>query len=321
MSSISRLARSFFKLLLPAIIVLCLVSLAGAIFLIHTTADAPKSQYLVTPDKYALLSARGAKTTDETWTNKDGTHARGWLLRGAEGSPAIILLHRYGTDRSWVLNLGVKLNESGDYTVLMPDLRGHGVNPLISNTTLGGAETEDTLAAVDYLKTLKTETGTPLVGKSFGIYGVELGALAGISAAAQNTEIKALALDSVPYDTGDIIRSAISRRYPFADFLTSKLALAGARLYFFNGGFNNNHVCDITKEMNNRKMLFLAGNDTPNLQDSTVRIADCFPKQSTIERKTDLMPAGYNITNASLEQSEAYDQRVIEFFTRNLVRD
>lgn len=320
MSATKRLARSFFKLLLPAIIILCPAGLAGAIFLIHTAADTPKAQYLVTPEKYGQLSARGATITDETWTNKDGTSARGWLLRGEEGAPAIILLHRYGADRSWMLNLGVKLNEAGNYTVLMPDLRGHGANPLIKATTFGGAETEDVSAAINYLKNLKTESGAALVGKSFGIYGVQLGALAGISAAAQNPEITTLALDSLPYDSGDVVRSATAARYPFANFLTSKLALGGAYLYFYNGGFSNNHVCDTAKEMNDRKILFLAGNDTPELKDSTLRIADCFPKQANIERKTDLMPAAYNMINASLEQSAAYDSRVIEFFTRNLIK-
>ena len=91
----------------------------------------------MTPEKFAQLSNRGTKATDVTWQNGDGTQARGWLLLGGEGAPAVILLHRYGADRSWVLNLGVKLNEALNYTVLWPDLRGHGENPPVARTTFG----------------------------------------------------------------------------------------------------------------------------------------------------------------------------------------
>jgi hypothetical protein len=52
------------------------------------------------------------KVTDETWTTRDGRRSRGWLLKGAEGAPAVVLLHRYGGDRSWLFNLGVKINET-----------------------------------------------------------------------------------------------------------------------------------------------------------------------------------------------------------------
>jgi pimeloyl-ACP methyl ester carboxylesterase len=52
-------------------------------------------------------------------------------LRGAENAPAVVLLHRYGADRSHVLNLGVKLNEATNFTVLMPDARGHGEKPAV----------------------------------------------------------------------------------------------------------------------------------------------------------------------------------------------
>ncbi len=41
-----------------------------------------------------------------------------------------MLLHRYGGDRSWLFNLGVKINETTNFTILWPDLRGHGENPL-----------------------------------------------------------------------------------------------------------------------------------------------------------------------------------------------
>lgn len=318
MASTKRLLRSFFRLTLPTLVFLVLAVLAASIWLVHNSAEVPKVAYLVTPEKYGLLSTRGAKITEETWANKDGSSARGWLLRGNEGAPAIVLLHRYGADRSWVLNLGVKLNEATDSTVLMPDMRGHGENPLVSISSFGGVETEDAISAIDFLKQLKTESGAKQIGNEVGIYGVELGALAGLSAAAQNNDIKVLALDSVPRNSDEIIASAIAKRHPFVSSITSKIAQNGTYFYFFNGGYNHQNACETAKNTPDRKILMIAGNDTPNLQASTIEVANCFPKQTAVEKKTDIMPAGYNMINASLDQSEAYDQRIIEFFKRNL---
>lgn len=318
MASTKRLVRSFFRLTLPTLILIVVAVIAASIWLVHSSAEAPKTTYLVTPEKYGLLSTRGAKITEETWANKDGSMARGWLLRGTESSPAIVLLHRYGADRSWVLNLGVKLNEATDFTILMPDMRGHGENPLVKGSSFGGAETDDAVSALDFIKRLKSETGTGLVGKDLGVYGVELGALAGISAASQDNGVKVLALDSVPRNSDEIIESAISKRYPFVSSVTSKIAQSGTYLYFAGGGYNHQNACETAKNIMNRKVLMIAGNDTPNLQASTSEIAECFPNQTAVEKKMDLMPAGYNLVSASLEQSESYDQRVIEFFKRNL---
>src|SRR6185436_12413693 len=180
MLKIKRLSKSIFRLILPITVLLLLAGVSASIWLIHTSSRPQATGYLVTPAKYGLLSSRGAQVTDETWPNRDGSTSRGWLLRGAENSPAVILLHKFGADRSYELNLGVKLSEATNFTVLMPDLRGHGENPVVEKSTFGQYEAEDTLAAVEYLRILKTPDGVPIVGSKIGIYGVELGALAGL---------------------------------------------------------------------------------------------------------------------------------------------
>jgi pimeloyl-ACP methyl ester carboxylesterase len=319
MASTKRLVKSFYRLLLPIVVLLVVAFVGSSVWLVHNSANAPKNTYLMTPEKYGLLSTRGAKITDETWTNMDGTSARGWLLRGAEGAPAVILLHRYGADRSWVLNLGVKLNEATDFTILMPDLRGHGESPLVKKTFFGGHEADDTVAALEYLKSLKSENNVELVGKTFGIYGVEMGALAAISAASKEPNVKALALDSVLKDSDDLLASIIDKKYPFASSLTSRIAKFGTYSYFFNGGYSRESMCDNAKTISNRQILVLAGNDTPNIQASSVEIANCFSNPAKVQKKLDLMPSGYNIVSASIEQSSIYDERVIDFFKNSLL--
>ena len=89
--------------------------------------------------------------------------------------PAVVLLHKYGADRSYVLDLGVKLNEATNFTVLMPDQRGHGLNPAVPYTTFGGCESGDAGAAIDFIRSLKSASQGNLAGKDIGIYGLEMG--------------------------------------------------------------------------------------------------------------------------------------------------
>jgi hypothetical protein len=58
----------------------------------------------------------------------------------------------------------------------------------------------------------------------------------------------------------------------------------------------------------------LAGSDAQTLQESTSKLSKCFPASVKMDSKTDLSPSGMNILNTSLETSEAYDQRLIDFF-------
>jgi pimeloyl-ACP methyl ester carboxylesterase len=318
MAKTKRLLKSFYRLFLPVFLLVVGSLVGGGIFLAQKASLAPKARYLVTPEKYGQLSSRGAQITDETWKNADESTARGWLLRGAPGAPAIVMLHAYGADRSYLLNLGVKLNEATDFTILMPDQRGHGDTPHVKSTSFGGRETDDVLAAVKFLRSIKLDAQTPLVGQNIGIYGTEMGALAAVFAAGQDETVKALVLDSVPNNSDELLARATVKRYPFASFVTTRVAKLGSYMYFYDGNYRRESGCEVAKNLNNRQVLLLAGADAPDFQISTTSVGRCFPNSTKTETKTDLNPSGFNITNASLEQSEAYDQRVIGFFKQSL---
>ena len=318
MAKSTRLVKSFSRLLFPVILLVLIAIGAGAVWLVYTTARPTNAQYLVTPDKYGQLSTRAAQVTAEIWQNRDGSTARGWLLRGAENAPAVILLHKLGADRSYVLNLGVKMNESTNFTILMPDQRAHGQNPSVPNASFGRCEAEDAMAAIEFVRNLKTPNQIALVGKSLGVYGVEMGALVAVSAAAKDQSIKAIAVDSVPQDSDSLLRESVARRFPFASFATARLAQMGTRLYYFDGCYGREPVCDTAHRVENRNILLLAGVDAQEFQDSTAKLNKCFAVSNKIEAKTDLSPSGFSIINASMEQSESYDQRLIDFFRQAL---
>jgi pimeloyl-ACP methyl ester carboxylesterase len=319
MAKSTRLAKSFLRLTLPALLLIVIAVAGGSVWLVYATSHPLNSRYLVTPDKYGQLSSRAAQVTEEKWTNRDGTQARGWLLRGADGAPAVILFHKFGADRSYVLNLGVKLNESTNFTILMPDQRGHGENPPVENTSFGGCESEDASSAIEFVHGLKTQTQVPLVGRNIGIYGVEMGAIVALSMADADKGVKAIALDSVPQDSDGVLNESVGRKFPFASFATTRLARLGTYMYYFDGCYRREPVCDIARRIEGRNVLLLSGIDAPDFQDSTARMAKCFPSSNKIETKLDLSPSGFGIINASIEQSEAYDQRLIDFFRSALV--
>ena len=159
MSSRRKLIKRVIKSFLPIVLVVVAAFAAVTVWIVHGITRPPRAPYLVTPQTFSRVTGPLLKATDVTWTNHDGTQARGWLIRGAEGSPAVILLHRYGADRSWLLNLAVKLNETTNFTVLWPDLRGHGENPPVNRTLFGAVDGDDATAAIDYLHTLKSDWG------------------------------------------------------------------------------------------------------------------------------------------------------------------
>jgi pimeloyl-ACP methyl ester carboxylesterase len=304
--------KKLLKMLLPIFGLLLLIVAGLMVWLVLKVTRPPRQAYLVAPESFTLLSARALKATTEEWTNRDGTKARGWLLLGTPGSPAVILLHRYGADRSWLLNMSDKFDVR--YTILIPDLRGHGLNPPVSWTSFGGQEAEDVSAAIDYLRSLKTQ-GNPLVGPSIGLYGVELGAYAALRAGVQNASVRALVLDSVPATPSDLLNTAVKERTGLSNRLLMWLARGGTRIYFL-GGFDDTSSCAAAKDIGDRRVLLLAGEGPADLRASTLALAQCLP--AGVEVQGDLPLTGYNLPSAPGEPEDAYDRRVINFFDQAL---
>jgi hypothetical protein len=312
------------KALLPVALLLVLGVGAGLLFIVHTIARPVTHPYLVTPETFPSYSARGLRVSEEHWNNSDGTEARGWLLRGAEGAPAIVLLHRYGADRSWLLNLGVKINEATNCTILWPDLRGHGEQPKVAHTSFGARETADVWAAVSFLRGLKTaQQKRPLVAERFGFYGVELGAYAALAASARQPDgqqVRALVLDSVPASPDELLRTATRDRVGFDNGLLDLFMRGAARIYFL-GGYENDSACALAAQLPGHRVLLLSGQDAGELRDSTRALAQCFSASPPVALHVDLPVTGFTASSATGEQGETYDRLVIEFFSQAFNED
>ena len=294
---------------------------AAVLYLGYAVTHPPASPYRLTPEDFAKISARGVKTTEETWKNPDGTQSRGWLLRGDEGEPAVVLLHGYGSDRSAFLNLGVKLNETSNFTILWPDLRGHGRNPQVTQTTFGASEAEDLASAVRYLRTLKSARQKTLVGPQIGVYGVELGAYAALRWAAgggaEAGVARALVLDSVPAAPEDLQHAALSTRLGFENGLLRTLTRAGTRLLLL-GKYDDAPSCAHAAKLRGPALLLLTGADAGPLRDSTRALSQCFPGEASVEIKDDLPVSGTRLSSSAGTTGESYDLLIIDFFSRTL---
>ncbi len=311
------LGKKLLKSLLPILGVVAVALIIAMAFVVYGITRPTRRAYLVTPQSFTGISGRVLKVTDASWQNRDGTAARGWLLKGSEGSPAVIFLHKYSGDRSGLFNLGIKLNEATNFTILWPDMRGHGMDPPISTTSFGIHESDDLLAAFDFLRSQKGESQNQLVGETVGVYGVELGAYAVLKAATQDAAIKAVVLDSVPRDADNLIDAAVREDVGINSDLLLTLARTATHTYYM-GRFENTSSCQLARNLRTQRVLLLAGYDAERLRQSTLELQSCFPNPANIEVKTDLPLTGYALPSATGEQGERYDRPVIEFFTKSL---
>ncbi|GAC1404476.1 MAG: alpha/beta hydrolase [Pyrinomonadaceae bacterium] len=307
---------------------LCIIAVGGlTAWVTYTATPPPRRGYRIPPLQGGRLSSNAFKITDEIWTNRDTTTARGWLLRGTERAPAVILLHGYGADRSWLLNLGVKLNEATSDTILWVDMRGHGESDAGQTVSFGVHEGDDLAAAIAFLSTLKTPQGQKLIGDSIGVYGVEAGAFAALTAAGQmlNTSstgatnptlrIRALVLDSIPATPDEMLKRAVLQRTEIDSTLLFEFARLGIRIAHL-GAYKNSSACEIAANLRDVRVLLLSGAEAGALRDSTQALSPCFPNQVNVETQPTLPITGLNSTNATGEQGDRYDRRVIEFFDR-----
>lgn len=303
--------------MMPIALLILLVVGSVTVWLGRSITRPPQGAYLVTPQTFSQLSGPVLKATDETWSNRDGTQARGWLLRGTPGAPAVILYHRFGADRSWLLNLSVKLNEATNFTVLWPDLRGHGLDSPVKWSSFGTSEADDASAAIDFVRSLKAPGGGNQVGDTIGLYGVELGAYAVLAAAGKHPEVRALVLDSVPSRPDDLLDSAAANSLGTNNVLLRRLARMGVRTYFL-GKYRNDASCELAGALQKKRVLVLSGEDAGYLRDSSIELQKCFGSAAGLEAKTDLALTGLNLPSATGEVGEGYDRVVIEFFDKAL---
>ncbi len=122
----------------------------------------------------------------------DGLKLRAWVAKGDSAKPAAIVVHGLGDNLESYLDHAKIFRDRGD-SVMLLDLRGHGASEG-NHTTLGGLESRDVRAAMDYLRTQSlASSGIILMGHSMGSVAVLL-------AAADQKDVRGVLVEA-PYDT------------------------------------------------------------------------------------------------------------------------
>lgn len=138
----------------------------------------------------------------------NGSTVRGWMLPQANGvgkSPAILVVHGWGSNRSRVLRYAIPLHQAG-YAVLMYDARGHGESTPYPKPS-GLMFKEDLLVALDWLS-----QRPDIDAGRIGVIGHSLGGFGAVLALDEGAPISALVTDSMPVRFSTMIASELKRR-------------------------------------------------------------------------------------------------------------
>lgn len=175
-----------------AALVLTVLALGSALVWTFGTLVARPSNHVVAspaaPGRVVRFMTADAKRIE-------AGHWQGWSSDG----PAVLLLHGIGGSRDAFNAHAAWLTELG-YTVLAPDLRGHGGSAAVPRT-FGWHEARDAAAALAFLR-----RGAP--GRKIAVIGVSFGGAAALLAQDGTTRADALVLQAVYLD----IRTAVANR-------------------------------------------------------------------------------------------------------------
>jgi pimeloyl-ACP methyl ester carboxylesterase len=130
---------------------------------------------------------------DVSFYNKRGNLLSGWLAIRSPLAPVIILTHGTPGNRVQMIPRAAFLYNHG-YSVLLFDFQSYGLSQGLMST-LGMVESEDILAAIDYLHGLPDTAHSKI-----GVLGLSMGATAAALAASKTNAISALVLESCPVD-------------------------------------------------------------------------------------------------------------------------
>jgi len=238
----------------------------------------------------------------------DGLQIAAWYIPSATNERAIVLVHGRDNSRTngfenLFISFANVLHNDG-FSVLMIDLRGHGQSDA-ARYSFGIYERRDVLGAVDWLKGRGYQPGR------IGVLGYSLGAASVIGAAAEESDIGAIWIDSAYTD----VRSVIGLNWVKESGLP-KIFMTSTRwmiqLRYGYDAFASRPIDEIGKIA--PRPIFLAH----CLQDKMIPIAH-MDKLLTVAQNTQtwVLPVCEHALGYTIVPTE-YDGKVIKFFDESL---
>jgi len=295
---IKRRFRTYLKVFLPSVLVVVLAFLFlvgySAYSILYpelpTTEGSPES-YLLTYEEIRVPRVVGST----------------WYLPGAALNPSVYLCHDYSFNRLSALNLASALHDVG-YHVYVVGFRGHlakGGPP----SSLGLVEGEDLARIVEF-----TAGARGFAEGDVGVWGVGLGGLAALRAAALNPHIKVLVVDS-PYPSSyELVKYQLEEKTGLTNSVL--LGSVGFVSAIYNGS-SPSRLLDRLEPSQQKvsSTLYITGRDKPIFEAWAKTLFDATPgyKESISfprSRRNVLTTPEWN----------GYDLKVVQFFQNRLPR-
>jgi dipeptidyl aminopeptidase/acylaminoacyl peptidase len=300
-----------FRRRLLAVSLILLFAYLGAGAIIASDLTLPKRQF------YAEAAATlGLSYQDVRFPARgDGLQIAGWYVPSAGSTRAIIVVH--GKDQSRATEFFDKFPngrltemsaglQAAGFAVLMIDLRGHGQSG-DARFSFGLRERQDVMGAADWLKTQGFRPG------SIGALGVSLGAASAVGAAAEDSDIGAVVVDSGFAEWCPVMYANWTSATGLPDALIPPARLMTRLLYGYD-------VCDARPVTEIGRIA-----PRPVLLIHTVR--DQLIAASHVDQMKAALPSAELWMASGLEHARNYNadpaeylRRVTEFFDRGLTK-
>jgi pimeloyl-ACP methyl ester carboxylesterase len=296
---LGRFLRSGFGIFLLTLLILVVGAGSMVAYQIHGVTHPVRVHNAVNPADLLL------RADSVEFQSTDGLRLSGWLIHGERDAPAIVLCHDLGESKGTFLDASVALQRAG-YNLLLLDFRGHGESGG-DGSTLGTDERYDVLGAIDFLRTRRD-----LSSDRMGIWGVGMGAYAGLLAAAERKEVVALALDSLYPDVTGYLDEVLFKGLPAS---TSRFTGYASVFYapYFQWKIARGAAANTLPLLADRNFLFVISSSLPASVEAVKALYASFPEGGLADKNL-LELQGSGLSGLYDEDRRKYAEAITGFF-------
>jgi uncharacterized protein len=306
-----------FAAVVVPILVFTIIGTGALTYFLATQVVKPvRRPVLNTPVNYEQL-LQEPLWDNKSWTGAKGNQLNGWLLYRNQSAPFVVCVHGFNENREELLDPSFMLWKAG-YNVLASDLRAHGDNSALTST-LGPLELEDLKRTLEFVKGLKTDSGTPLCDGRIGIYGIDLGGFVALSAAATDESVKAIAVDTVFPSEEDFLKvrskAVMGAAGPPDSAIVENGFLQSCVRFFMrfttdSDGTQPMSAAAAIAAAGDKPLLLIAGKSDPSLYPLAQAVASTASKAQKLEY--DRSRSGSNLLR---QDADTYDKALVQFFS------
>ncbi len=242
-----------------------------------------------------------------SFKNEEGLTLKGWFIPSTNPSDkTIMFLHGWGQNKGELLPNTIFLREKG-FNLFYFDFRGSGESSQ-GLSSIGYLETKDALSALDFIC-----SKYPQKTKHMGVYGLSMGAAVAVYIAAHNKKIECVVAEACYFSYEKVVArwARIHKHVPYFPMVALILFFVRKRL-----GANPEDYCpkNNVKRLAPIPILIINGkldSLAPRHDARAIFLNARHPKQLWLIE-------GAQHTECAQKAGDLYQERLTEFFTKNL---